>query len=61
MFLFVFSLRNSHPLSMQLTKGMEGGHPKCLQMRTEGEEYQTSCVRTHLHYLFYKFLFGYTV
>ena len=37
---------------MYITKGMEGGQPKCLQMRTEGEEYHASCVRTHLHYLF---------
>ena len=37
---------------MYVTRGMEGGHPKCLQRRTEGEGYHDSCVRTHLHYLF---------
>ena len=33
---------------MYVTRGMEEGHPKCLQIRTGGEGY----VRTHLHYLF---------
>ena len=37
---------------MHVNRGMEGGHPKCLQMPTGGEEYHASCVRTHLHYLF---------
>ena len=37
---------------MYVTRGMEAGHPKCLQMHTWGEEYHASCVRTHLHYLF---------
>ena len=37
---------------MYVTRGMEGVHPKCLQMRTGGGEYHTSCVRTHLHHLF---------
>ena len=37
---------------MCVTRGMEGGHPKCLQMRTGGEVYHPSCVGTHLHYLF---------
>ena len=31
---------------MYVTRGMEGAHPK------GGEGYHTSCVRTHLHYLF---------
>ena len=31
---------------------MEEGHLKCLQMRTGGEGYDASCVRTYLHYLF---------
>ena len=34
---------------MYVTRGMERGHPKCLQMRTGGEGYHASCVRTHLH------------
>ena len=33
---------------MYVTRGMEGGHPKCLQMRKRGEGYHDSCVRTHL-------------
>ena len=37
---------------MYVTRGMEVGHPKCLQIRTVGEGYHVSCVRTHLHYLF---------
>ena len=37
MFLFVFWLRKRHPLTMYVTRGMEGDHPKCLQMRTGGE------------------------
>ena len=37
---------------MYVTRGMEGDHPKCLQIRTGGEGYHASCVRTHLHYLF---------
>ena len=35
-----------------VTRGMERSHPICLQMRTGGERYHASCVRTHLHYLF---------
>ena len=37
---------------MYVTRGMEGGHPKCLQMRTGIEGYHASSVRMHLHYLF---------
>ena len=37
MFLFVSWLRNSHSLSMYVTRGMEGDHPKCFKMRTGGE------------------------
>ena len=33
---------------MYVTRGMEGGHPKCLQRRTVGEGYHDSCVRTSL-------------
>ena len=36
---------------------MEGVHPKCLEMRTRGEGYHTSCVRMQLHYLFPCFCF----
>ena len=36
---------------MYVTSEMEGGHPKRLQMRTGGEGYHASCVRTHLLYL----------
>ena len=35
------------------TRGMEGGHPKCVQLRTWGEGYHASCVRTHLHSLLF--------
>ena len=35
---------------MYVTKGMEGGHPKCLEMRTRGEGYRASCASTHLHF-----------
>ena len=31
---------------------MEGGHPKCFQMRNGGEWHQASCLRTLLQYLF---------
>ena len=41
-----------HPVSMYVTKGMERGHPNCVQVRTGGEGYHASCARTHLHYLF---------
>ena len=36
---------------MYVTRGMEGGHPKCLQMRTGGEGY-------HWGYLAVKFWFN---
>ena len=39
-------------LSMCVTRWLEGGHPKCLQMCTGGGRYHASCVRTHLHYRF---------
>ena len=52
MFVFVFSLKNRPSISMYVTRGMERGHSKCLQMCTEGEGYHVSCVRTQLHYLF---------
>ena len=32
--------------------GGGGGHPKCLRVRTGGEEQDASCVRTHLHHFF---------
>ena len=35
---------------MYVTRGMERGHPKCLQMRTGGEGYHASCVHTNLHF-----------
>ena len=47
-----FGWKRGHPLSMYVTRGIEGAHPECLQKRTGEEEYHTSCVRTHLHYLF---------
>ena len=47
-----FGWEIGHPLSMYVTRGMEGAHPKCLQMRTGGAGYHASFVRTHLHYLF---------
>ena len=39
MFLFVFWLRNRLSISMYVTRGIEGGHPKRLQMRIGGEGY----------------------
>ena len=50
MFLFVFWLRNRP--SIKYVRGMEGGHPKCVQVRTGGKGYHASCVCTHLRYLF---------
>ena len=47
-----FGCKIGHRLSMYVTRGMEGVHPKYLQVRTGGEGYHSSCVRTHLHYLF---------
>ena len=44
-----------HPLSMCVTRGMERGSPKCLQIDTRGEGYHTSSVRTHVHHLFSRF------
>ena len=41
-----------HPLSIYVTREMEEAYPKCLQMRSGGEDYHTSCARRHLHYLF---------
>ena len=41
-----------YPLSVHVTRGMVGGHPKCVQVRTWGDGYHASCVRTPLHYLF---------
>ena len=35
---------------MYITRGIEGVHPKCVQVRTGGERYHASCVRTHLYY-----------
>ena len=40
---------------MYVTRRIEWGHPKCLKMRTGGEGYQASRVRTQLHYLFLYF------
>ena len=34
-----FGWEIGYPLSMYVTNGMEWGHPKCLQMRTQEEEY----------------------
>ena len=36
---------------MYVTRGMEGGHAKCIQVRTGEEGHNASCVRTHLHAL----------
>ena len=41
-----FGWEIGHPLSIYVTRGMDGGHPK------GGEGYHASCVRTHLYYLF---------
>ena len=50
-----FGWEIGHPLSMYVTRRIEWGHPKCLKMRTGGEGYQASRVRTQLHYLFLYF------
>ena len=50
-----FGWEIGHPLSMCVTRGMERGHPKRLQIGTRGEGYHASCVRTHLHHLFSRF------
>ena len=41
-----------HPLSIYVTRGIEGSHPKYVQVRTGREGYHASCVHMHLHYLF---------
>ena len=46
---------------MKVTRGVEWGYPKCLEMRTGGEAYYPSCVRTHLYYLFSGFVLWYLV
>ena len=50
-----FGWEIGNPLSMYVTRGIDGIHPKCVKVRTGGEEYHTSCVRTHLYYLFSHF------
>ena len=52
MFLFVFWLRNRPSIKYVRNQGNGGAHSKCVQVRTGGEGYHASCVRTHLHYLF---------
>ena len=47
-----FGREVDHRLSMYVTRGMEGGHPKCVRGRTGGQGYNASCVREHLRYLF---------
>ena len=37
---------------MYATEGMEGGHPKFVQVRIGGEGYHASRVLTHFHYFF---------
>ena len=41
-----FGCEIGQPLTMYVTRGMEVGHPKYLQMRTEGEGCHNSCLRT---------------
>ena len=43
-----FSWEIGHLLSTCATGGMEGGHPKHVQVRTGVQGYHASCVRTHL-------------
>ena len=43
-----FGWKIGHPLSTCATEGIEGGHPKCVQVHTGGEEYHASCIPTHL-------------
>ena len=47
-----FGWEIGHPLSLYVTRGMEGGGQKCVKVRTGGEGYYASCVCTHLHCLF---------
>ena len=47
-----FGREIGHPLSMYVTRGIEGSHRKCVQMGRGREEYHASCVLARLHYLF---------
>ena len=44
----IFEYYIGHPLSTCPTEGMEGGHPRWVQVHTGGEGYHASCVPTHL-------------
>ena len=52
-----FGWEIGHPLSTHITRGMEEGPPKCVQVRLREEGYHVSCVRTHLYCLFSWFCF----
>ena len=47
-----FGWEIGHSLSMYVIRGIEVGHPKCLQMRTGVVGYQASYVRTPFHCFF---------
>ena len=43
-----FGWEIGHRLSTCATEGMEGGHPKCVQVHTGAKGYHSPCVLTHL-------------
>ena len=49
-FYLSFSCEIGHPLSMYVTRGMEGVNPNCIQVLTEGEGYHASRVIIPLRY-----------
>ena len=49
-FYLSFGWEIGHPLSIYVITRIKVGHPKCLQMRTGGEGYHASCVRTHISF-----------
>ena len=50
-----FGLEMGNPLTMYINRGMERRHSEYAEVRTVGEGYQASCVRTYLHYFFWCF------
>ena len=49
-FYLSFGWEIGHPWSIYVITRTKVGHPKCLQMRTGGEGYHASCVRTHISF-----------
>ena len=54
MLLFVLSLKSRPSIKYVRNRENGGGHPKCVQVRTEGEGYHAShvCVHTYAHLIF---------